>query len=488
MKERINISREKEKDRRRGGCLSSHNIFYFVLFYSVFSFSFVVFFSSEYMYDLPNDEEAAKEAFIRIPNKSEDLLYGNDDTTKSYGDWWRGRDSNISLVQHHPYKGAKFNNMTGMIVDPSPARLEVFLDSTELIRNKLVSPEVLCPPANDYDVEGMGGNKVLQKIKAGILKSRKFIKNQSEGLEGQFGESLFKSSDRQTKRKSKVLCMVYTVHLPHDNHTNLRSQAHTWGKRCDGFFAASNYTDHSIGAIDLLHKGSEGYGNMWQKIRSMWTYAHQYYNEYDFFYICGDDVYVAVENLRAYVDGPEIERLENGYVDRILNRYKDRSKDWDTKRPRPLLLGTPIMHKDCPNPDGGSGYMMNRAALELFAAGLSNFAVNETDSREDMYVGGYFCEQGMFLADTQHAIDKGWRFSYGAEKSHSYKGGYRPFSPEDLKKRFGYEIPLGGDCVSEEQISFHFKLEEKRLTNHGYKTSDLMYRYEAIFYDWCEDS
>ncbi len=76
----------------------------------------------------------------------------------------------------------------------------------------------------------------------------------------------------------------------------------------------------------------------------------------------------------------------------------------------------------------------------------------------------------------------------GHENSHSYKGGYRPFSPKDLNKRFGCEIPLGGHCVSEEQISFHFKSEEKRFTNYRYKTSDLMYCYEAIFYDWYEDS
>jgi hypothetical protein len=484
MKEINNINGEKGKGR---GYLNSSYILYFLLFYSVFSFSIVAFFSSKYMYDLPNDEEAAKEAYIQIPNKSEDLLYGDDGTTKSYGDWWKGRDSNISFVQHHPHKGAKFNNMTGMIVNPSPARLEVFLDSAESIRNQLVSPSVLCPSENDYAVEGVGGNKVLQKIKAGILKSRKYIRNQSEGLEGQVGENILKNSEQQSKRKSKLLCMVYTVHLPHDNHTNLRSQAHTWGKRCDGFFAASNYTDHSIGAIDLLHQGNEEYGNMWQKIRSMWAYAHQYYNEYDFFYICGDDVYVAVENLRAYIDGPEIERLENGYVDRILKKFRDRSKDWDTKRPRPLLLGSPVIHKNCPNPDGGSGYMMNRAALELFAAGLPNFEPNSTDSREDAYVGGYFCGQGMFLADTQHAIDRGWRFAYGGETSYTYNG-RSPLNPKYLNDKFGYEIPMGGDCVSEEQISFHFKSDKKRVINHGYKISDLMYRYEAIFYDWCKDS
>ena len=45
----------------------------------------------------------------------------------------------------------------------------------------------------------------------------------------------------------------------------------TWGKDRDGFFAASNATGLSIGAINLTHKGPEAYGNMWQKVRSMWA-------------------------------------------------------------------------------------------------------------------------------------------------------------------------------------------------------------------------
>ena len=57
-----------------------------------------------------------------------------------------------------------------------------------------------------------------------------------------------------------------------------------------------------------------------KKIRSIWAYAYNHYlNEYDFFFICGDDTYVAVENMRAYVDGPEVERLERGFIDALMN-------------------------------------------------------------------------------------------------------------------------------------------------------------------------
>lgn len=64
----------------------------------------------------------------------------------------------------------------------------------------------------------------------------------------------------------RVFCMVYT----HSNsHDQLRAIAETWGPRCDGFMAASNQTDRSIGAVDLWHEGPEIYGNMWQKVRAM---------------------------------------------------------------------------------------------------------------------------------------------------------------------------------------------------------------------------
>ena len=430
-----------------------------------------------------------------------------DEGDNERNNWWREQevgddDENESRFQNHPHRGAMHDGLAGMVVDPSPDRLEKFtFDKSNVMLNETVQQNVLCPlltNSNDYAVEGEGGMKVLEKVKGGLLKSIQYMSGKDQGIytdtkgyhsaEEHLNLNFTKqSSGRRKGRRSRILCMVYTFHTSHDNHSNLSSQAHTWGKRCDGFFGASNYTDHSVGAINLLHAGEEEYDNMWQKIRSMWAYAHDHYkDEYDFFYICGDDVYVAVENLRAYLDGPEIERLENGYVDAILRRFTRVSQKWEEKRPRPLFLGSPLLHKKCPCPDGGSGYVMNRAALEVFAAGLPDYFENVTDPREDLFTGGYFCEKGLFLADTRHAVDGGWRFSYGAETS--YTASTSPLRPELLKQRFGFEIKKGIDVVSEEQISFHFKSEKKRVvTDRGYKISDLMYRYEAIFYDLCDN-
>jgi len=93
---------------------------------------------------------------------------------------------------------------------------------------------------------------------------------------------------------------VYTSQVSHSSKLN--AIVNTWARECDGFFAASNFTEPCLGATNLMHNGAETYGNMWQKVRSIWAYVHAHFiDDYDFFHICGDDTYVVVENLRRYL-------------------------------------------------------------------------------------------------------------------------------------------------------------------------------------------
>ena len=63
--------------------------------------------------------------------------------------------------------------------------------------------------------------------------------------------------------------------------------------------ASSNQTNKTLGTVNIPHEGEEEYLNMWQKVRSMWSYAYDnYYEDYDWFHIGGDDMYVLVDNLR----------------------------------------------------------------------------------------------------------------------------------------------------------------------------------------------
>jgi hypothetical protein len=80
---------------------------------------------------------------------------------------------------------------------------------------------------------------------------------------------------------STILCMVYSYSGRHDV---VRAVAETYGQRCDGFMVASNLTEPEIGAVNLGHQGPEDYSNMWQKVRAMWIYAHDYYlDEFDWY-------------------------------------------------------------------------------------------------------------------------------------------------------------------------------------------------------------
>jgi hypothetical protein len=97
----------------------------------------------------------------------------------------------------------------------------------------------------------------------------------------------------------RILCAIYSYSGMRDL---ARTQALLWGYKCNGFLVFSNETIPSLGMVNLLHQGEESYNSMWQKTRSIWTYIHEHYlQDYDFFHLGGDDMYVMVENLRHFL-------------------------------------------------------------------------------------------------------------------------------------------------------------------------------------------
>ena len=97
--------------------------------------------------------------------------------------------------------------------------------------------------------------------------------------------------EKETKNENvtadppKVLCMLYTYDK---NHDRVKAVANTW----------STLTNETIGIVDLPHFGEEAYDNMWQKTRCILAYVHDnYLDEYDYFWLGGDDFYLIVENL-----------------------------------------------------------------------------------------------------------------------------------------------------------------------------------------------
>ena len=189
------------------------------------------------------------------------------------------------------------------------------------------------------------------------------------------------SSHDEKEFSPRILCLVYTYPRMRDLQ---RTHALSWGHKCDGYLAFSTETIPSLGIVHLEHEGEESYSNMWQKSRSIWTYIYQHYrNDYDFFHLGGDDLYVIVENMRNFLSN--------------VNKHH-------TNADEPIYLGQWI-----PQPgnkpyfvSGGPGYTLNRAALSrLVEEALPKCRVHLQASYEDRLVSSCLGEIGIVGGDTR---------------------------------------------------------------------------------------
>ena len=196
------------------------------------------------------------------------------------------------------------------------------------------------------------------------------------------------------RKRDKIFCLVYTSSNAHDRIPNILQ---TWGPKCDGFMVGSNKTDASISAVNIPHEGEEEYNNIWQKVRSMWSYVYDnYYEKYDWFHIGGDDLFLLVENLRLYLESEEIKVAANG------GTYLPNG---DETEQTPLFLGRRFAYQGDMNDifiSGGSGYTMNKAALKaLVVNGLPNYFPHQHTFSEDTRVATIFRKMGIFPYETK---------------------------------------------------------------------------------------
>ena len=235
----------------------------------------------------------------------------------------------------------------------------------------------------------------------------------------------------------KILCMIYTMANAHS--TRVRAIRETWAGACDGFLAFSTETDPRIPAISIPHDGEESYDNMWQKVRSIWRYVGKHYaDDFDYFFLGGDDLFVLPQNLRSYlatVGSPDDHhfigrRFKGGGVNNYFN-------------------------------SGGSGYTLSRGTLKsLVATGLDHEHCNPTrkTSMEDVMIAQ--CLRLVFdtgLTDTRDA--------QGRERFHPFSPGshytWEPPKPgeksdwyEEYNKEWG--LKLGAECCAPDSVSFHY--------------------------------
>mmetsp|Transcript_41752 Transcript_41752/g.100534 ORF Transcript_41752/g.100534 Transcript_41752/m.100534 type:complete len:558 (+) Transcript_41752:2-1675(+) len=263
------------------------------------------------------------------------------------------------------------------------------------------------------------------------------------------------------REQKKVLCLVYT----HSGaHNRVRAIAETYGPRCDGFMAASNLTDASIGAVNLLHEGLEAYKNMWLKVRSMLEYVHRHYrDEYDFFHIGGDDHYVIAENLKHLVS---------------TGSWKG---TWNQSAP--LLLGGNMIdypHTEIRYCGGGSGYTLNRIALKILVEDLfdtHHCRPHFQASAEDRIISSCLDFVGIECMDTNDEL-KETRYHQATANFHVK---WRKATPsvwraESLEKFHGIASLEGMGQISASSVSFHLKDDEAPTADPPLR------RYHAILY------
>jgi glycoprotein-N-acetylgalactosamine 3-beta-galactosyltransferase len=235
----------------------------------------------------------------------------------------------------------------------------------------------------------------------------------------------------------RLMCIVYTTVEKHE--TSVRAIRETWGKRCDGFVVLSTTEDKSIPAVNLLHEGVEEYNNIWQKVRAGWAYiAKHYKSEFDWFYIGGDDVFMLVEAMKAYLSSDEISRAT------------------DSGR-KPIFLGRRFRLPDGSIfNSGGAGYVLNRKALALLEPLLRTCLPHQVAFHEDVNVAKCLREHANVEPfDTRDVA--------GRERFHPFTPGHHlsyriPTDPmnKDWYPKYTIDLKEGLDCCAPDSVTFHY--------------------------------
>lgn len=379
--------------------------------------------------------------------------------------------SDPAVLRDHPHMGAKdeYGNW-GYVHDPT---ILVHTPWPFLVRSN--ERTELCARVGE-GIEWEGGRGDGGETSAAVALAKQFFQHHiqvgtpSTVVNGTKNDDTNNTSPSNNSSGIKVFCAIYTYPGNNDLTDAIRE---TWGGRCDGFMAASTETNHSAGTVHLPHYGSnEGrYEGIWQKVRSMVAYLYDnFLLEYDFFYICGDDTYLIMENLKSLLTSPQFVTYAGG-----------------TGYPNPIYLGDwihpswlPQYHDSFYYMGGGSGYVLNRSTLRALVEQVWPICHNTTDkSMEDLFMGACLEEvlnvTGYDARDDDGrdrfiGIDPIVRASIGTES------GIRP--PQYLKKqfrwrarRYGWKTIYGIDAISPSAVAFHL-----------IKPASKMRRYERLLY------
>ena len=207
--------------------------------------------------------------------------------------------------------------------------------------------------------------------------------------------------------------------------------------------------------------------NMWQKVRSMFAYVYKYYrDDYDFFHIGGDDHYLIAENLKHVVS---------------TGSWKG---PWNQSAP--LLLGGNMIdypHRQVRYCGGGSGYTINRVALQILVEDLfdtHHCKPHFEASAEDRIISACLASKGIECMDTNDA-SKQTRYHQADANFHVKwkKDTPNVWRAESLERFHGIMSLEGMGQISTTSVSFHLKNDEMPTAVPPLR------RYHAILYSCC---
>lgn len=213
-----------------------------------------------------------------------------------------------------------------------------------------------------------------------------------EGPEGNTAVHDFLSNSLQVQTATadppsiKLFCAVYTHP---GGEPLLEAQRQTWAPRCDGYLAASSYTDENKGIVDIPHtsKYLHQYKGVWRKVRAMYSYIYQNFGEdYDYFHFNGDDVYLVVENLKLFLRETK-PKFVGIWFPMVMPRHKFMAMH------NVSLDGMP---NDFYYVGGGPGYTLSRDTLKTLVEDILPHCHHETDSApEDVFVSHCLWKAGI---------------------------------------------------------------------------------------------
>ena len=172
-----------------------------------------------------------------------------------------------------------------------------------------------------------------------------------------------------------------------------------------------------------------------------------YINDYDYFFVGGDDMHLIVENLRGYLGVVE---LENG-------------KD------KPVLLGHHVRRRFRTQfyVGGGPGYVLNKPALKLLVEkAFPTCFPEKIVSSEDFHISLCSKEIGVELIDTADAlgrqrflgIDPNWVATENPWETKSWL-----LVHYSLWEQQGHGKRWGKNMTSSQAVSFHNLKNPKRM-------------------------